>query len=135
MVQIASSHPLDTIKTRLQAEGGQRYASALDVLTKTVRSEGVLALYKGMLYPLVGNAFVNSALFAIFGRISHFLHPDSTTPTPISVVAISGAGAGLLQSVIASPVGAHHPHRCSSTLPLLIVCRNGQDSHADTVRW
>lgn len=47
------SYPLALIRTRLQAQGmgGQadKYASAVDVLRQTVRNEGVLGLYKGLL--------------------------------------------------------------------------------------
>lgn len=40
-------HPPDTIMSRMYNQTGNLYTSAFDCLAKTVRSEGLLALYKG----------------------------------------------------------------------------------------
>lgn len=40
-------HPPDTIMSRMYNQTGNLYTSAFDCLSKTVKSEGVLALYKG----------------------------------------------------------------------------------------
>lgn len=57
---ILSGHPLDTVKVRLQTmpkvAAGETplYTGMLDCIRKTVHSEGVKGLYKGMSAPLVG---------------------------------------------------------------------------------
>lgn len=43
----AVSLPVDIIKTRIQTADSGMYKSSFDVLTKSVRAEGVLALWKG----------------------------------------------------------------------------------------
>ncbi|KAI8932180.1 hypothetical protein NX059_011062 [Plenodomus lindquistii] len=40
-------HPPDTIMSRMYNQTGNLYSSAFDCLSKTVKSEGILALYKG----------------------------------------------------------------------------------------
>ncbi|VDD94241.1 unnamed protein product [Enterobius vermicularis] len=65
---VATGHPFDTVKVRLQtmpvpAPGEQPlFKGAMDCVAKTVTKEGVLALYKGMAAPIVGVA----PLFALF---------------------------------------------------------------------
>ncbi|KAF8534547.1 mitochondrial carrier domain-containing protein [Trichophaea hybrida] len=40
-------HPPDTVMSRMYNQTGDKYKSAFDCLMKTVRTEGVLAIYKG----------------------------------------------------------------------------------------
>ena len=40
-------HPLDTIKARLQARGGESFGGGLNALRVTVAEEGVRGLYRG----------------------------------------------------------------------------------------
>ncbi|KAK2069287.1 hypothetical protein P8C59_003879 [Phyllachora maydis] len=42
-------HPPDTIMSRLYNQNGNLYKGVLDCLAKTIRTEGVLAIYKGFL--------------------------------------------------------------------------------------
>lgn len=52
-------HPFDTIKVRMQtsAATGVQYSGVLDCLSKTIRNEGSLAVYKGVGPPLLGTGF------------------------------------------------------------------------------
>lgn len=43
---------------------------------KTVRQEGVLALFKGLTSPLVGNAPLNAIVFGAFGQCQRFLNQN-----------------------------------------------------------
>ena len=43
------SCPVDVIKTRMMNQQNAMYKSSLDCLVKSVKAEGVLALYKGFL--------------------------------------------------------------------------------------
>lgn len=51
--QVISGQPLDTLKTRAQTAPAGKYKNTLDILKQTVRKEGVLALYKGMVSRVV----------------------------------------------------------------------------------
>ena len=121
---IATGHPFDTVKVRLQTmlkplPGAQPlYTGALDCAQKTVKTEGFRvslqslfflysnnfqALYKGMVTPLVGSA----PLFAIFfggcavGRWLQQKHPNEKLTSLQNFNA--GAFAGIFTSVIVVP--------------------------------
>ncbi|KAJ2830559.1 hypothetical protein IWW50_000214 [Coemansia erecta] len=88
----------------MQVEKAGVFKGPIDCLLKTVRNEGVLGLYKGMASPLVGIAAVNSLLFWAYSY-AKTLQTGSADITPtLGQVAIAGAGAGIVNSVLASPV-------------------------------
>lgn len=66
-VGIVIGQPLDTVKVRLQAEPGL-YSGPLDCFWKTVRHEGVSALWKGVMPPVLGNAPMGGLLFFGYGQ-------------------------------------------------------------------
>ncbi|KAJ1666346.1 hypothetical protein IW140_001075 [Coemansia sp. RSA 1813] len=102
--QVAVGHPLDTIKVRMQIEGSSVFKGPMDCLTKTVRNEGILGLYKGMSSPLVGIAAVNSLLFWAYSY-GKALQTGSVAITPsLDQIAAAGAAAGAINSFLASPV-------------------------------
>ncbi|KAJ2441271.1 hypothetical protein GGF42_007349, partial [Coemansia sp. RSA 2424] len=101
--QVAVGHPLDTIKVRMQI-GGSDFNGPIDCLTRTVRNEGIRGLYKGMASPLIGCAAVNSLLFWAYSY-GKSIQTGSLDATPtLGQVAIAGAGAGIVNSILASPV-------------------------------
>ncbi|KAJ2711579.1 hypothetical protein H4R19_003182 [Coemansia spiralis] len=88
----------------MQIEGPGVFRGPVDCLVKTVRNEGFLGMYKGMASPLVGIAAVNSLLFWAYS-LGKRLQTGSRTATPtLGQMAIAGAGAGVVNSVLASPV-------------------------------
>ena len=52
IASILAVHPLDTVRTRLQAAPAGAYRGAWHCARVTVRQEGPLALYKGLAWPL-----------------------------------------------------------------------------------
>ncbi|KAJ2307559.1 hypothetical protein IWW55_000907 [Coemansia sp. RSA 2706] len=76
----------------------------MDCLVKTVRNEGFLGLYKGMASPLVGIAAVNSLLFWAYSYGRTLLTGSADVTPTLGQVAVAGAGAGIVNSVLASPV-------------------------------
>ena len=52
MASILAVHPLDTVRTRLQAAPAGAYRGAWHCARVTLRREGPLALYKGLAWPL-----------------------------------------------------------------------------------
>ncbi|CEP08946.1 hypothetical protein [Parasitella parasitica] len=103
MSQVIVGQPLDTIKVRLQLDQG-RFKGAWDCTVQTVQKEGFFALYKGMASPLIGIGAVNALLFAANSSIKSRLqtHPDQLLP--LDKIALAGAGAGFVNSILASPV-------------------------------
>lgn len=62
VVQIAVSHPLDLIKSRLQA--GEFGGSITSCVTSTLQHEGARAFYRGSVPPMAVAGLFNSILFA-----------------------------------------------------------------------
>ncbi|KAI7869381.1 mitochondrial carrier [Spinellus fusiger] len=104
MANVIVGQPLDTIKVRLQLHPG-RFKGGWDCAVQTVQKEGFSALYKGMASPLVGIGAVNALLFAANAYFKQRLEAMTPGQTlPLKHIALAGAGAGLVNSVLASPV-------------------------------
>ncbi|KAF8230657.1 mitochondrial carrier [Tricholoma matsutake] len=110
---IGSGRFFDTIKTRLQCSSPGTYRSAFDVLTKIIRNEGVLALYKGATPPAVGWAAIDSLLMGSLHNYRLFLlrhGMTETTPgtgTPRLTLAahgVAGLLAGMTSTIVATPI-------------------------------
>ncbi|KAG8929006.1 hypothetical protein FRC02_006134 [Tulasnella sp. 418] len=100
--QVIVGQPLDTIKTRAQIAPPGMFKGPLDILVKTVRKEGILALYKGMTSPLIGIAGVNSLLFASYAVSKRIVSPFPNLSLP--EIALAGGMAGFGNAILASPV-------------------------------
>ncbi|XP_011151903.1 mitochondrial basic amino acids transporter isoform X2 [Harpegnathos saltator] len=59
------SYPIDVIKSRIQAESGDRYSGALDCLRKSVRAEGYTCLFRGLNSTIIRAFPTNAATFAV----------------------------------------------------------------------
>uniref|UniRef100_A0A0N5AVR0 Mitochondrial carnitine/acylcarnitine carrier protein n=1 Tax=Syphacia muris TaxID=451379 RepID=A0A0N5AVR0_9BILA len=106
---VATGHPFDTVKVRLQTmvapKTGENplFTGAFDCLRKTAAKEGFLALYKGMAVPIIGVA----PLYAIFfggcevGRRLQSSKPASELTFIQNFNA--GAFAGILTTTIIVP--------------------------------
>ncbi|KAF5354846.1 hypothetical protein D9756_005585 [Leucocoprinus leucothites] len=100
--QVLVGQPLDTIKTRAQIAPKGMFKGPMDILSQTLRKEGFLALYKGMLSPLLGIAGVNSLLFAAYGTSKRLISPFPDLS--LKQIAAAGAMAGAANAILASPV-------------------------------
>ncbi|KAF0527648.1 mitochondrial carrier [Gigaspora margarita] len=103
MAQVAVGQPLDTIKVRLQLEA-TRFKGPMDCFLQTVKKEGPFALYKGMASPLFGIGAVNALLFAAYSRLKAIQTVLPDEQLALHKIAIAGAGAGAVNSVLSSPV-------------------------------
>ncbi|KAK4705446.1 hypothetical protein P7C70_g771, partial [Phenoliferia sp. Uapishka_3] len=101
--QVLVGQPLDTIKTRAQTAAPGAFKGPMDIARQTIAKEGFRALYKGMASPLIGVAGVNSLLFSANNYSRKLVSPFGPNLT-IPQVALAGAMAGAVQSVLASPV-------------------------------
>jgi solute carrier family 25 carnitine/acylcarnitine transporter 20/29 len=73
---IATGHPLDTVKVRLQTAttcGGQAYAGVVDCVKAIVRQDGLRGLFRGMAAPIAANAPINAIVFAVEGAAMRLL--------------------------------------------------------------
>ena len=59
-------HPLDTIKTKMQAQNIYANTSAYKTLLTVFKSEGIKGLYRGLLPPLVGSSIFRSVQFSAY---------------------------------------------------------------------
>ncbi|KAL0486651.1 mitochondrial substrate carrier family protein L [Acrasis kona] len=103
--------PLDTVKTKMQAQGGYMSGGMVGTFKNVIRNEGVLALYKGLLPPLVGSAIFRSIQFGVYNSAYANLKtvPGMTTNIPGTFgVETRVIAAGLLsatcRSLIESPL-------------------------------
>ncbi|KAI8072393.1 mitochondrial ornithine transporter 1 [Gongronella butleri] len=103
MANVITGQPLDTIKVRLQLDPG-RFNGAWDCATQTIKNEGFFALYKGMASPLVGIGAVNALLFAANSQFRKMLQTHPGEELPLGKIGLAGAGAGIVNSILASPV-------------------------------
>jgi len=107
---VASGHPFDTIKVRLQTmpqpmPGSKpMFNGMIDCFRKTVAGEGIRALYKGMATPLLGVAPSSALFFAgcVVGRWIQESEPGQKHFTVVENFQ-SGAMAGLFSFVIVTP--------------------------------
>lgn len=64
--------PFDFVKVRLQSFG-QAYSGPFDCLRKSVRQEGLLAVYAGLFPPLVNSFILNAIMFGGYGHGQYML--------------------------------------------------------------
>jgi solute carrier family 25 carnitine/acylcarnitine transporter 20/29 len=65
-VRAIISQPFDTIKTKMQSGN---YKNSLECLKLTVKNEGILFLYKGIAFPLIGNSFIVGTHFYVYHKL------------------------------------------------------------------
>ncbi|KAI9636613.1 mitochondrial carrier domain-containing protein [Dioszegia hungarica] len=94
--QVLVGQPLDTLKTRAQTAPKGQFKNTLDIFQTTVRREGFLALYKGMV------TAVNSLLFTAYGASRRLVSPYPDLS--IKQVSLAGSMAGAANAILASPV-------------------------------
>jgi hypothetical protein len=104
------SHPLDVIKSRMQALPSAQ-GSSLSTLASTLRSGGIRALYAGLLPPLIGSAFYRSLQMSVFSAAYAALapFPELTAPVPQLAglqlrVLVAGAAATTARALLETPL-------------------------------
>ncbi|XP_077519567.1 mitochondrial 2-oxodicarboxylate carrier-like isoform X1 [Amblyomma americanum] len=108
-VEICLMHPLDVVKTRFQvqhnqllaAAGEQRYTSIADCFRRMVRSEGLLAIYKGILPPILAETPKRAVKFFTFEQYKK-LFAFGGPQTAVSL-SLAGLFAGLTEAVFVNP--------------------------------
>jgi solute carrier family 25 carnitine/acylcarnitine transporter 20/29 len=90
--------PLDLIKTRMQTQSVS--AGILSTGRNIVRKEGFLALYKGMVPPLISLSILNTATFTSYSYLQSLLHATRGWDSRNALAGgCCGIGAGTVSTV------------------------------------
>ena len=105
-------HPLDTIKTKLQAQ--REYmgeATVISTCVDTWRKEGLIGFYRGAIPPFFGSIMFRSLQFSIFEAVYSYLEKYQSLKSEIpgtlglqSRVIIGAMTAAVVRSIIECPV-------------------------------
>ncbi|XP_070373435.1 solute carrier family 25 member 48 isoform X1 [Equus asinus] len=101
-------HPLDTVKTRLQA--GIGYGNTLSCIRTVYRRESVFGFFKGMSFPLASIAVYNSVVFGVFSNTQRFLswqhcrEPGASPSRTLSDLLLASMVAGVVSVGLGAPV-------------------------------
>ena len=105
IASILAVHPLDTVRTRLQAAPAGAYRGAWHCARVTVRREGPLALYKGLAWPLAAQGLYKAIMFGVYGAASRALRGgDPARPLAAHEVFAAGGVAGGANALVLAPV-------------------------------
>uniref|UniRef100_H3D5Z5 Solute carrier family 25 member 48 n=1 Tax=Tetraodon nigroviridis TaxID=99883 RepID=H3D5Z5_TETNG len=103
---VVVGHPLDTVKTRLQA--GRSYRNSLHCMISIYRRETVAGFFKGMSFPLASITVYNSVVFGFFSNaqraISRYRHGDERHPCSMWDLTAASALTGLVSVGLGAPV-------------------------------
>ncbi|PPQ92717.1 hypothetical protein CVT25_014023 [Psilocybe cyanescens] len=109
---VAVGHGFDTIKTRMQCSLSGTYRGAFDALNKTIKNEGIFALYKGATPPAVGWTAIDSVLLGSLHNYRLFLirngmtemSPSGLPRLSLFAHGVAGLFAGWTSALVATPV-------------------------------
>jgi len=105
MVGLSVVHPIDTVKIRVQANGGR----AMSTASSLVKRDGPLALYRGIGAPMVAYGLINAVAFSTNTAVVRTLREgfdagDAPLLTDPWLVGLAGGGAaGLTSSFVRGP--------------------------------
>ncbi|KAK9518494.1 hypothetical protein VZT92_023800 [Zoarces viviparus] len=103
---VVVGHPLDTVKTRLQA--GKGYRNSLHCVLTIYRKETVMGFFKGMSFPLASITIYNSVVFGFFSNtqrlISKYRYGDGRHPCGMVDLTVASMLTGLVSVGLGAPV-------------------------------
>ncbi|KAI9207303.1 mitochondrial carrier domain-containing protein [Polychytrium aggregatum] len=95
------THPLDTIKVRLQTVTGN--GSIATVIVDSFKKEGPFGLYGGLSASLLRQGTYSTARFAVYDGIKLKLQPDPKVPLTYSENILAGIVGGLIGGLCGTP--------------------------------
>lgn len=110
MTSIVVGHPMDTIKNKMQAQHGYEARSALNSFFQTVRTQGVLGLYRGATPQFIGSMLFRSTQFGVYTSVHSRLNNSfGRYEIPLTAglqvrVILGGVAAGLARAAIETPL-------------------------------
>lgn len=102
IVSTAAIHPMDTIRTRLQST--RHFTGVFDCAVKTVKNEGLRALYKGVGTPLVFQGAYKTVMFSSYTFAQRILKGSKNEKLGALSIAACGGFAGGVNSFVVTPV-------------------------------
>nr|XP_005483659.1 solute carrier family 25 member 48 [Zonotrichia albicollis] len=106
IASVVAGHPLDTVKTRLQA--GQGYGNTLKCVLTVYRNESLTGFFKGMSFPLASIGIYSSVVFGVFSNTQRFLsqlrHGDPAAAPSLGDMTLASLVAGVISVGIGTPV-------------------------------
>jgi len=106
--------PLDTIKTRMQADAAYARGGALATARGIVAREGLLALYRGLLPPLLGSTIFRSVQISVYAAAYAGAGGSAALCTPLP-------GSGGLQPRVLLAAAASSTARALIETPLELI--------------
>lgn len=106
---VAVAQPTDVVKVRFQAQARsagnvKRYCSTLNAYSTIAKEEGISGLWKGTAPNIARNAIVNCSELVTYDFIKDLLLHSTPMTDTLPCHFVSAFGAGLVTTVIASPV-------------------------------
>ncbi|CAM9685621.1 unnamed protein product [Ascophyllum nodosum] len=100
-VECMASYPLDTIKTRIQAQPGA--GSPMRYFLSAVKEDGVRSLYRGVSSRIAASMIAASVMFGANGTLKELFHADSRKPLTVPFMA-AAVGTGVLEAYVYCPL-------------------------------
>ena len=101
------THPVDLIKTRMQANyanvGIGLANSSFSTVKKVIKNEGVRSLYKGLSATWIREGSYSSVRLGLYEPFKQLFGATDRAHTPFYIMLISGAMSGMVASAIANP--------------------------------
>eukprot|EP01122_Echinamoeba_exundans_P011469 TRINITY_DN4565_c0_g1_i2.p1 TRINITY_DN4565_c0_g1~~TRINITY_DN4565_c0_g1_i2.p1 ORF type:complete len:298 (+),score=23.48 TRINITY_DN4565_c0_g1_i2:177-1070(+) len=103
--------PLDTVKTKMQAQPEYAKGGMIRTFKDVIRREGFMALYKGLIPPLVGSTIFRSIQFGVYNAAYTFMKDSEYARAHIPFsggvewrVILAGICSSSARSVIETPL-------------------------------
>ncbi|KAI9298952.1 mitochondrial substrate carrier family protein G [Neoconidiobolus thromboides FSU 785] len=94
--EVLVGHPFDTIKVRIQTQDLRNpiYKGAVDCFKKTLETEKVTGLYRGVTPPLITVGFCSAIIFSSNGYFRRLLNPNPNPYVGLEDLSLAGAMTG-----------------------------------------
>ncbi|KAJ3410906.1 hypothetical protein HDV05_003037 [Chytridiales sp. JEL 0842] len=101
MAAAVCTHPLDTLKIRLQTATTK--ASLVRTVVSMIKSEGILTFYSGLSASLLRQATYSTARFAVYDGLKAYMVKQEKGPLPFYKQLLIGVVGGAAGGLIGSP--------------------------------
>jgi len=109
ITSLVVGHPLDTLKTKMQAQTAHMKGSAFAVFVNTVKTQGLIGLYRGCVPPLLGASVLRSVQFGVYALFFSLLqkHTGDTQLKILGIdykIYIAGMVSGFGRALVECPL-------------------------------
>ncbi|KAI0133497.1 mitochondrial carrier domain-containing protein [Xylariales sp. AK1849] len=97
--------PFELVKIRLQNKASAHlYSGPLDVVSKTIKNEGILALYNGLESTMWRHVLWNAGYFGVIFQVRELLPKAETKKAQVTNDLISGGIGGTVGTILNTPM-------------------------------